>query len=131
MSWREFSFLNWNHTIRSTYTILHAGIPPRADKPESDFNMATSPGLPSLHAEHRQGMNAAHPGRTTLFPKREYSLMFFVIIFLSLASLASYFFPEWSWATVLLASLGCVVALRLALFFADRSSKAAGKTPQP
>jgi|GEM_PF-4774208 len=57
--------------------------------------------------------------------------MFFVIIFLSLASLASYFFPEWSWATVLLASLGCVVALRLALLFADRSNKAAEKTPQP
>ena len=76
-------------------------------------------------------MNPASPGRTTLFPKREYSLMFFVIIFLSLASLASYFFPEWSWATVLLASLGCVVALRLALLFADRSNKAAEKTPQP
>ncbi len=76
-------------------------------------------------------MNPASPGRTTLFPKREYCLMFFVIIFLSLASLVSYFFPEWSWATVLLASLGCVVALRLALLFADRSNKAAEKTPQP
>jgi len=50
--------------------------------------------------------------------------MFFVIIFLCLASLASYLFPEWSWATILVVSLGCVTALRLALFFTDRSSKA-------
>ncbi|MFZ2268050.1 MAG: hypothetical protein WAV95_10800 [Azonexus sp.] len=57
--------------------------------------------------------------------------MFFVIIFLSLASLASYLFPEWSWATILVVALGCVAALRLALFLADRSGRASGKNPLP
>jgi len=32
--------------------------------------------------------------------------MFFVMIFLAVAAFASYAFPEWSWATVLLASFG-------------------------
>jgi len=57
--------------------------------------------------------------------------MFFVIIFLSLASLASYLFPEWSWATILAMSLGCVAALRLALFLTDRSGRASGKSLLP
>lgn len=50
--------------------------------------------------------------------------MFLVIIFLSLAAAGAYFFPEWSWATVLLVSLACVVAFRLALFFTGRAAKA-------
>lgn len=57
--------------------------------------------------------------------------MFFVIIFLSLASLASYLFPEWSWAMILAISLSCVAALRLALFLTDRSGRASGKPTQP
>jgi len=53
--------------------------------------------------------------------------MFFAIIFLCLATMASYFFPEWSWAAILGASFGCVVVLRLALFLFDRSNKASAK----
>ena len=49
--------------------------------------------------------------------------MFFVIIFLILAALASYLFPDWSWAVVLASSLACVIALRLLLVFLDRRSK--------
>ena len=49
--------------------------------------------------------------------------MFLVIIFLSLAALGAYFFPEWSWATVLLVSFGAVAAFRLALFFTGRAAK--------
>ncbi|MCB4361608.1 hypothetical protein [Quatrionicoccus australiensis] len=55
--------------------------------------------------------------------------MFFVIIFLCLASLASYFFPEWSSATILLSALACVVALRLALFFTDSSRNPSAREP--
>ena len=49
--------------------------------------------------------------------------MFFVIIFLALAALGAYLFPEWSWATVLLLAFACVAALRLALWFSDRAGK--------
>lgn len=49
--------------------------------------------------------------------------MFLVIIFLSLAALGAYFFPEWSWATVLLVSFGAVATFRLALFFTGRTTK--------
>lgn len=41
--------------------------------------------------------------------------MFFVLIFLILAATTSYLFPEWSWATVLLVSFGCVATLRILL----------------
>lgn len=50
--------------------------------------------------------------------------MFFVIIFLSLAATGAYFFPDWSWAAILGAAFGCVLALRLLLAFADRANKA-------
>lgn len=53
--------------------------------------------------------------------------MFLVIIFLSLAALGAYFFPEWSWATVLLVSFGAVATFRLALFFTGRAAKAPEK----
>ena len=49
--------------------------------------------------------------------------MFLVIIFLSLAALGAYFFPEWSWATVLLVSFGAVAIFRLVLFFTGRAAK--------
>ena len=49
--------------------------------------------------------------------------MFLVIIFLSLAALGAYFFPEWSWATVLLVSFAAVATFRLALFFTGRAAK--------
>ena len=49
--------------------------------------------------------------------------MFLVIIFLSLAALGAYFFPEWSWATVLLVSFASVATFRLALFFTGRAAK--------
>lgn len=57
--------------------------------------------------------------------------MFFVIIFLSLASLASYFFRSGPGRRFSWRHWAASLPLRLALFFADRSSKAAGKTPQP
>lgn len=57
--------------------------------------------------------------------------MFFTLIFLTLAALGAYLFPEWSWAAILGASFGCVAALRLALFFTDRSNKASAKDSQP
>jgi hypothetical protein len=53
--------------------------------------------------------------------------MFFVLIFLILAALASYLFPAWSWAAVLAVSFGCVAALRLLLFLLDRSDSKAQK----
>ena len=53
--------------------------------------------------------------------------MFLVIIFLSLAALGAYFFPEWSWATVLLVSFASVATFRLALFFTGRAAKAPEK----
>jgi membrane protein implicated in regulation of membrane protease activity len=56
--------------------------------------------------------------------------MFLVIISLSLAALAAYLFPEWSWATVLIVSFACVAAFRLFLFFTERSSKASKKSGQ-
>ncbi len=49
--------------------------------------------------------------------------MFFVIIFLALAALGAYLFPEWSWATVLLLAFACVATLRLALWIGDRAGK--------
>ena len=52
--------------------------------------------------------------------------MFFVIIFLALAALGAYLFPEWSWATVLLLAFACVATLRLALWFGDRAGKGSG-----
>ena len=55
--------------------------------------------------------------------------MFFVIIFLILAALASSLFPAWSWAAVLAVSFGCVAALRLLLFFLDRSGRTSEKSP--
>lgn len=57
--------------------------------------------------------------------------MFFVLIFLCLASLSSYFFPEWSWAAILLSSLACVAILRLLLLLADRCRKESPEDPQP
>ncbi|MBS1139336.1 MAG: hypothetical protein H6R13_789 [Proteobacteria bacterium] len=57
--------------------------------------------------------------------------MFFALIFLTLAALGAYFFPEWSWAAILGASFGCVVALRLALYFTERSKTASAKDSQP
>jgi len=56
--------------------------------------------------------------------------MFFVIIFLILAALASYFFPTWSWAAILAISLGGVAALRLLLHFLDRAGEISEKNPQ-
>lgn len=53
--------------------------------------------------------------------------MFFAILFLCLAALGSYFFPEWSWAALLGASFGIVVTLRLALLLGVRSGKAADR----
>lgn len=54
--------------------------------------------------------------------------MFFVLIFLILAATTSYLFPEWSWATILLLSLGCVATLRLLLAVGARSSKDSSKS---
>ncbi len=53
--------------------------------------------------------------------------MFFVLIFLILAATTSYIFPEWSWVTVLLASFGCVAALRILLAVTSRSDNASNK----
>lgn len=53
--------------------------------------------------------------------------MFFVIIFLILAALASHFFPTWSWVAILVFSLGIVATLRLFLHFLDRSAKTSDK----
>ena len=50
--------------------------------------------------------------------------MFLVMVFLILASLASYLFPEWSWATVLAVSFASVAVLRLVLFFTGRKTQA-------
>lgn len=49
--------------------------------------------------------------------------MFLVIMFLSLAALGAYFFPECSWTTVLLVSFGAVAIFRLVLFFTGRTTK--------
>jgi hypothetical protein len=53
--------------------------------------------------------------------------MFFALIFLILTALGAYLFPEWSWAAILGAAFGCVVTLRLLLFFTKRSGKSSGK----
>lgn len=53
--------------------------------------------------------------------------MFFALLFLILAAFTSYFFPEWSWVTILSASFGCVAVLRILLAVASRSAGAAGK----
>ena len=53
--------------------------------------------------------------------------MFFAIIFLSLAALASHLFPDWSWAVVLGASLGCVLTLRLLLLWTRPKESSAVK----
>jgi membrane protein implicated in regulation of membrane protease activity len=53
--------------------------------------------------------------------------MFFVIIFLILAALASYLFPTSSWAAILVFSLGGVAALRLILHLLDRADKTSEK----
>ena len=57
--------------------------------------------------------------------------MFLLILFLLLASLGGYFFPELSAVTVLLMSFACVAALRLYLFFAERKNKAPKKNTAP
>lgn len=54
--------------------------------------------------------------------------MFFVLIFLILAATTSYLFPEWSWATVLLVSFGCIAALRILLLVTSRSGSAPRET---
>jgi len=66
------------------------------------------------------------PGKTTGLLTED-STMFFVIIFLILAALASHFFPTWSWVAILLFSLGTVATLRLLLHFLDRSAKTSDK----
>jgi phage-related holin len=53
--------------------------------------------------------------------------MFFVLIFLILSATTSYLFPEWSWATVLLVSLGCLAVLRILLAVTSRSGDASSK----
>lgn len=55
--------------------------------------------------------------------------MFFALIFLILTALGAYLFPEWSWVAILGAAFGCVVTLRLLLFFTERSGKSPGTTP--
>ena len=55
--------------------------------------------------------------------------MFLVLLFLFLAALGSYLFPEWSGVAVLLVSSGGVVLFRLALHaFHRREVKKAEKT---
>lgn len=49
--------------------------------------------------------------------------MFFVLIFLIVAALASYLFADWSWTTVLAFSFGSVAGLRLVLYLLDRSGR--------
>ena len=46
--------------------------------------------------------------------------MFFVLLFLGVASFSIYAFPEWAWSTVLLVSVTFVVAVRLMLFLKRR-----------
>lgn len=53
--------------------------------------------------------------------------MFFVFIFLILATLGAYFFPEWSWALVLGVSFACVAVFRLILFFTGRKTQVSSK----
>lgn len=53
--------------------------------------------------------------------------MFFVFIFLILATLVAYVFPEWSWVMVLGLSFASVAALRLMLSFAGQK---AGASPR-
>lgn len=47
--------------------------------------------------------------------------MFFLLFFLILAATASYFFPDWSTVTTLLAAFACVAMLRIALGLFARS----------
>jgi len=49
--------------------------------------------------------------------------VFLVFIFLILAALGAYLFPELSWVTVLLISFCSVAAFRVFLVFAERRSK--------
>ena len=53
--------------------------------------------------------------------------MFFVLIFLILAATMSYLLPEWSWATVLLMSFGCVTTLRILLAVTSRPTNSPRK----
>ena len=54
--------------------------------------------------------------------------MFLLIVFLVLAASIASFFPEWSWLTTLLVSLGCVLALRIVLAISGRSARTPAKT---
>ena len=54
--------------------------------------------------------------------------MFFVLIFLMLAAVTSYLFPDWSWAAVLLVSFGGVAMLRILLVVTSRTGGTPGST---
>ena len=47
--------------------------------------------------------------------------MFFAILFLTVAALGSYFFPEWSSAAILISAFAIVAGLRLILWLTGRS----------
>jgi hypothetical protein len=49
--------------------------------------------------------------------------MFFVLMFLGVASFSVYAFPEWDWPTVLLVSIAFVVAVRLLFFLHKRTTR--------
>lgn len=53
--------------------------------------------------------------------------MFFVFIFLILATLGAYLFPAWSWAMVLAVSFACTAVFRLILVFTGRKTEASPK----
>lgn len=55
------------------------------------------------------------------------SKMFFVFIFLILATLGAYLFPAWSWAMVLAVSFACTAVFRLILVFTGRKTEASPK----
>jgi hypothetical protein len=50
--------------------------------------------------------------------------MFFAILFLILAAVATYLFPVWSWAAVLATAFACTATFRLVLWLANRAKKA-------
>ena len=57
--------------------------------------------------------------------------MFLVIIFLSLAAVGAYLFPDGSGAAILAGSFACVAIFRLILFFIDRRKRGPDNKDQP
>lgn len=57
--------------------------------------------------------------------------MFFVLLFLILSATTASFFPEWSWASILMMSFACVAGLRILLAAIARATVPPNTTKKP